>query len=351
MAIPPRDYFRSLPHLVKCAAGYVNYRRTGSTPDFAYQSLRRLTCLTDGRFNRIASRLGRPLGPPELQLPESGILGPTAGAWLRRVIDDLDRDGYHVFDQRLPEETCDALERFALETPGYPLRRLGDTTAAGADDRPESSLYDRERPLGVRHQFVKQALFECPAIQALAIDPSFYAVARGYLRLNPILDLAVMWWSAAGFEEDRAQAAQMYHIDMDWVRFLNFNIYLTDVTPESGPHVVVRGSHRTKPRALRRDGRLSDEQILAHYPEEDVRELTGPRGTISVVDTSSLHKGKALTEGDRLFCQIRFSSSGFGQNYETVTVDERFSEDFRDAVARYPGAFPDFVAEPAAGAR
>ena len=41
-----------------------------------------------------------------------------------------------------------------------------------------------------------------------------------------------------------SEAAQMFHFDLDRIKWLKFFIYLTDVKINSGPHVYVSGTHK-----------------------------------------------------------------------------------------------------------
>ena len=106
---------------------------------------------------------------------------------------------------------------------------------------------------------------------------------------------------------------------------------MTDVTPESGPHFYLKGSHLKIPRSLRGDGRKTDNAVRQAGLWDNVVELTGPAGTIMGVDTIGLHKGKTPISGDRLALENEFSTTLFGTDYETPKfnptemVRQRFS--------------------------
>jgi hypothetical protein len=123
------------------------------------------------------------------------------------------------------------------------------------------------------------------------------------------------------------------------MKFLKFLFYLTDVGPENGPHTYVSGSHKRKPAALLKDGRISDEEILRQYAKEQVVEITGPRGMIIAEDTRGLHKGKAPLSGDRLMLQIEFANSLFGTTYEEIELNDKFTEEFRQFAGDHPRTF------------
>jgi hypothetical protein len=91
---------------------------------------------------------------------------------------------------------------------------------------------------------------------------------------------------------------------------------LTDVEPDTGPHVYIRGSHADIPWSLRGDGRKSDEAVKAAGLWNEVQEITAPAGTLMAVDTIGLHKGKTPISSDRLALENEYATSLFGVDYE-----------------------------------
>jgi hypothetical protein len=152
-----------------------------------------------------------------------------------------------------------------------------------------------------------------------------------------------MWWSRPFHGKASTEAAQLYHFDMDRIKFLKFFFYLTDVTPETGPHCYVRGSSKRKPAPILRDGRISDEEIDRHYPKADLVEICGGTGSIIAVDTRGWHKGKALTQGERLLLQFEFTNSMFGQNYPRTHLSKDTSPSFLEFVRTNPRMFEGIV--------
>jgi ectoine hydroxylase-related dioxygenase (phytanoyl-CoA dioxygenase family) len=179
-----------------------------------------------------------------------------------------------------------------------------------------------------------------PEVQNLLADQSLATVAQDYLESRPSIDVLAMWWHTAFSDVPDSEAAQYFHFDMDRPKWLKCFIYLTDVTPESGPHVFVAGSHRTggiPPEFLRRGYvRLMDDEVLAEYGARNIIEFSAPRGTIILEDTRGLHKGANVRRGDRLMLQIQFSNSLFGGSYPEARFKRELSEPLREAVARYP---------------
>lgn len=294
--------------------GIAWFRARGSTPWAAYSSMRRLYCLTLGRSNSVLSPwVEKPPGPREAHQSTPAAVLPLTERELDAAVEALGRDGFHLFGPRLEVGLCDALTRLALRTPGRLLPR--------PPGGPEEALFDPlAAPLTVKYDLPEQALCDDPQVQRLLTDPSLLALARAYLGSVPCNDLVAMWWSTAAAAAPSSEVAQLFHFDLDRLRFLKIFFYLTDVTPRTGPHVYVQGSHRHKPPHLFRDGRHTDEAIAQAYGPERIKELCAPRGSILAVDTSGFHKGKRLEEGHRLILQLELTNSLFGQRYSRIQV-------------------------------
>jgi hypothetical protein len=175
-----------------------------------------------------------------------------------------------------------------------------------------------ERPFRLARY--NHALSASSALMTLASDPQLVAIARKYLRTEPVLISTRMWWSLAGPADStqRKEAGQNFHYDIDGYRGLAFFFYLTDVKPSSGPHVYVRGTHMKK--ALRHIVSLhkarTDEEIDKSYGPENQVLLCGPAGSGFAEDIFGFHKGADPESVDRLIVQVRFGlhDYGTGQN-------------------------------------
>ena len=91
---------------------------------------------------------------------------------------------------------------------------------------------------------------DCDTIRRIWRDPEILAIARGSLGTCPLPLRSRLWWS---FRSDRATAVMRavhsqdsFHFDLDDWRAVKFFFYMTDVGPENGPHIYVRGSHRKR---------------------------------------------------------------------------------------------------------
>lgn len=177
-----------------------------------------------------------------------------------------------------------------------------------------------------------QGLHRHPAVAALMNDPVLLAIARDYLGCEPILDTFQIWASPAFDRGPSSEAAQVFHYDMAHPKFVKFFVYLTAVTPSSGPHCVVPKTHRRDWVGWKlrfNSSRISDNDIETAYPAL-VKELTGRTGLVIAEDTRAFHKGKHPTEGCRFILEAYFVNAVIG---EALPEPERVR---RDLLAQAP---------------
>lgn len=317
--------------------GWIRFRKSGRTPNSAYQALVSLFCQTGGRSNDLLHRIVAASAPPA-PISATGVLGSLSAADLDAIADKLRTRGFVVFPTRLPDAWCDRLEEFALR----------EKAVVRIDGTAHRETYVRGQPRGVRYDFAEATVVRSDVVQQLMADASLLAVAQSYLGCRPVLDLVAMWWNTAWSSEPDKEAAQYFHFDMDRIKWLKFFFYVTDVTPDRGPHTFVAGSHRTGgiPRSILRKGqvRIDDADVLAAYPAADLVELCAPRGTIIAEDTRGLHKGKNVHRGDRLMFQLEYSDSLFGMTYPDVRQEMIASPVLQRMAELYPTVYEHYVA-------
>lgn len=315
--------------------GYVTFLRTGRTPLNAYADMRRLFRMTNGRFNALASRIIG-LRCPAQRCASNGILRATTSDINFVVVPALRRDGLYRFETQLDRALCKRLRDFARSTPCHlePVPDVG----------PAITIYDASNPRATRYAIDPQHLHAHPDVQQLMLDSSILAMARGYLRCEPVLIGCTMWWSTAWKPGPCDAAAQRYHFDMSQLSFVKLFIYLTDVDQHHGPHKYILGSHHRKPGALLGDRRYDDAEILPHFDAQREVCLTGSAGAIFAENTSGFHKGMPLATGHRLILELLFASSGFGEQHEPVALTKAFAPEFRAAVHHSPRLYQRFRA-------
>ncbi len=238
-----------------------------------------------------------------------------------QAVAGVQRDGFYVFSKVVDSEIVIALRSFAEQAP---------STARGAGAPP--AVYPRSNPLVGRYDIDEQDALASAEVQEFATDPNMALIAQKYLGQPVLMDEVAFWWTTTKRSEDANINAQLFHQDRDRLSFLKFFIYLTDVKPDTGPHVYIRGTHKDLPWSLRGDGRKSDEAVKATGLWNEVQEITAPGGTLMAVDTIGLHKGKTPITADRLALENEFATSLFGMHYEipsfapTELTKQRFTE-------------------------
>ena len=315
-------------------SGYETFEKSGRTPPSAYAAMRRMFVLTKGKSNdEISETIEKNVGKYE-GLSKKGILGDLSDIELQHMVLKMKEDGYFIFDAKLPEEIVDEIYNFALLTPCNHLDVNTDNYSTN------KVLFDPEHPISPRYQFDNADIIDSATLQKLIFDPSLLIFAQEYLGVKPILDLMAFWWSVPFNGVGKSAAAQMYHFDLDRIKFMKFFFYITDVSSETGPHCYVRNSHKFLPAEVSRDGRFTDEEIEAVYGKENMVEICGKKGTIMAVDTRGFHKGKELIKGHRLLFQIEFANSMFGQMYPSVEINFK-NEEVKEFALKYPYSYRD----------
>ena len=88
--------------------------------------------------------------------------------------------------------------------------------------------------------------------------------------------------------------------------WLKLFVYITDVGPDNGPHVYIRGSHKpglSQTREFRARGyqRIEDDEIASEFGARSLIEITGKRGTVFMADTRGFHDLPRTDDGERRF--------------------------------------------------
>ncbi len=339
-----KKYLRGPVLAIRMAYGYFIHLLSKKNPPNAYQSMVALFCLTRGKSNDFAHRIAILGNKPYPISDASGVLGKLEPQKIKSIVSDIRTNGYYVFEQKLPDNVCQRMLEFSLE---HPAKIRSCTTNLKKGVGASTAKYDRENPKGVRYDYAEDVSLECSEIQSLVADTSLISVAQAYLNCKPILDIVAFWWHTKYGDEPDDDAAQLYHFDMDRIKWLKFFFYITDVTTESGPHCFIAKSHRTGgiPSTLLRKGyqRLTDEEVAAHFPNKrDFIEFSAPRGTIIAEDTRGLHKGKQVENGDRLIFQMEFCDSLFGAKFEQGIIPANTVTELAIAREKFPRVYSKF---------
>lgn len=318
--------------------GVMTFRKTGITPFESFIALRSLFVRTNGRLNDWCAYLFRVTRGKLKHVEAHGVLGKFNEAEVKKISKKIEEDGFFIFPQKLSDEIVNDIYNFCLNEPVSYLKVEENPKEWKIEFSAEKIKFDKENPVSPKYEFEAGQAFLNYNIQKLFFDQTFMAIANEYFGSKPILDLIALWWSAPFHKWGRSESAQLFHFDMDRIKFLKFFFYLTDVDSENGPHCYVRGSHKRLPGALLREGRRDDEEVFANYRPSDIMEIVGKRGTIIAANTRGLHKGKELEKSCRLLFQIEFAVSMFGASYAPIDI-KMIHPEFLPLLEKYPEVY------------
>lgn len=149
---------------------------------------------------------------------------------------------------------------------------------------------------------------EVPDVSALTECAGVLGIARSYFRAEPeLLECNVIVSEAENPDIPVAHGSQrQFHFDYAGWHSLNLFVYLTDVSPNTGAHQVIIGTHRAHSTwdALRIA--IPDHEINRRFPN-CLRTITGSAGTMFFEDTSAFHRREMHTRR-RVMLNILYAS-------------------------------------------
>src|SRR6185436_10006563 len=98
-------------------AGMCGYFAGLNMPSAARRSMLRLHCKTNGNFTESLGPFLRAVRPPRPLAAVSGLLGKLTADEQVSLAASLQHNGFHVFEQRLPETLVDEIAAFAASRP------------------------------------------------------------------------------------------------------------------------------------------------------------------------------------------------------------------------------------------
>jgi hypothetical protein len=284
---------------------YEKYKTSNITGASEYQNMVSAYCSSNGLLlDELQERVA--LEHPKKAFKVSdGVLGEISAIKSNTINKTLVQDGYLVFDNKLEDSKLLGLRQFAKERKAF----IPPTYDTGV-------CFDEENPVSEIYRFKEDDLISNEIIQELIMDPTLISIAREYLGCEPIFDFPAMWWSTSFGNEPSSEAAQLYHFDLDRIKWLKIFIYINDVDEKNGPHCYVKSTHisGSKPQDLLNRGyqRVSDKDIFKYHSREQENKICGPAGSIFAGDTKCWHKGQQIQEGSRLVLELEYTSSCFG---------------------------------------
>jgi len=154
-------------------------------------------------------------------------------------------------------------------------------------------------------------LVNLPGVYDIVFDDKVIDLASAYFRCLPTLNnVQVRKSKATNLSESQLPGngqTTLFHCDKDSPRFIKFFFYLGDVGMDNGPFTYVEGSHLEKFPNWRSQYRRSELEILSVYGKDRIKTLTGKVGDLILGNTNGFHKGKKVTEGERLLMTAYYS--------------------------------------------
>lgn len=329
------------PGLLGLIEGVYDYYTKGRVSERAWQRLLRAHASSNGRFTEWLRPVVAALRVRRRPGPVSGLLGHFSSERQAEITETLKRDGFFRFDALMPEVICDQLQRFAEVTPAAPS---GDPRQAVA-----KLVYDPERPVGAVYKIVEPDAIHCGAMQKLLADEVFIAIAESYIGAEPSIGGIDLWWSARYGNAPTSDAAQLFHFDFDappvWLKLF---VYLTDIGPDDGPHVFVKGSHKpglVAAAALRARGyqRIDDAEVEAAFGKDAILTVTGKRGTVFLADTRAFHKGTLPMAHHRLLAQLIYCAPMFNDHILPASMPDSPVAELKKALRDRPRVYERFT--------
>lgn len=149
----------------------------------------------------------------------------------------------------------------------------------------------------------------CEAAHRIAHDPTLVAVARRYLKAEPILNSSKLYWTIPPADRqgqmNAAAERGRFHYDLADVKSLAIFVYLSDVDEDCGPHIVIPGTQGRKSPARIVNRFLEEGEARRRYGDR-IRVVTGKRGTGWFEDIACYHKQDAARKS-RLMMSIIYS--------------------------------------------
>lgn len=207
---------------------------------------------------------------------------------------NLNTDGYAPLPNIISQEQISDLKEYFSKKLAYNPYRPEAKKFKAPENVPEGTH--------VAH-FSNEDVVNAPHFLSIANNPAVISAVGQTLGAKPTISSMATWWSIAHGEA--AQHAELFHRDVDDLRFIKMFIYLTDVDENSGPHVFVRGSQRVN--KLTELRRLTDEEVAATFGAENILRFTGPAGTAFLENTYGIHRGVPPTKRPRLLMQVLYS--------------------------------------------
>jgi hypothetical protein len=290
-------------------AGLVSFRLTGVTPQVSHMALVRAYESSSGLMQEVMHKILFTKSIGIDQGIKSEFFGDVSVSEIDPILSELNDQGYTTLPWVIEARCVNALLNEA-ETFNYNLRD---------PIRGEAPIINRKidpahPPQCVAAYAQSSDLAANTLFNKVCNDPLLLHFASRYLDAEAHPIDSTLWYSFASAKPS-SEAAQLFHYDLDTLRWLKVFIYLTDVGPDNGPHEYVPTSHKPGAKASqlinRNYARLKDREI-DEYCSERRKVICGKKGTVILGDTRCFHRGMAVKADFRLIFSPIYASSKIG---------------------------------------
>ena len=258
---------------------------------------------------------------------------------MERALSQLNTDGYAILDTKFDPQIVQELATYFASAP------CTLTSDQEVNMEPEDRVVvDFENPLAVKYSVDTNTLLMNATVRKMLLDRGLLQIAQEYLGSTPIVDIVTAWYSFPSANPSH-EAAQLFHFDLDRVRWLKAFFLVTDQTIETGAHVYIPGTQRdggiSADLLAKGYARLEDPEVEAFYPKETWKSMVAPAGSILLEDTRGLHKGISLQRDHRLMLQFEYAQTLFGHVpfLATVPLDDYQDAYWNDMKINHPEVF------------
>ena len=258
---------------------------------------------------------------------------------MERTLGQLYTDGYAILDTKFDSEIVAELSSYFASAP------CTLTSDQELNMAPEARVVvDMENPLAVKYAVDTNTILLNATVRKMLLDRGLLQIAQEYLGSTPIVDIVTAWYSFPS-ENPSHEAAQLFHFDLDRVRWLKAFFLLTDQTIETGAHVYIPGTQRdggiSSDLLAKGYARLEDHEVEVYYPRDQWKSMVAPAGSILLEDTRGLHKGISLQRDHRLMLQFEYAQTLFGVEpfLATVPLDDYQDEYWNTMKKNHPEVF------------
>lgn len=291
-------------------AGLLSYRKCGLTSQHTQFALIRAYCQTNGLAQELLHRMLFSSDAMRRSEQPSPFLGKFTAYERSQIMRSLQDTGYAMLPRRLAPDVVKELSAATLNM-DYDLigegKRLGRVSKIDPHNPPPCLIADA----------VDEDVWASPLFSALARDPEIISLIEEHLGSSVTPCAAPLRYTFAS-ETASSDGAQLFHYDLDTLRWLKVFYYLNDIDEENGPHVYVEGTQKL--------GAKSDDLLQRLYqriPDEEfedgrhgaIRTACGPAGTVIIGDTRCFHKGLNVRKGHRLLFFPLYAPSEFGMHH------------------------------------